>query len=81
MSDNHHHHHHEMHGEHESRNSQLGNNELDDAIVQYGLSIYYEYTGDKEKAERLLNQAADHESVWPCVACLAVWNDLQMRKE
>ena len=33
-----------------------------------------------EKAEMLLNQAADHESVWPCVTCLAAWNDLKTDK-
>ena len=55
--------------------------ELDDAIIQYGLSVYYDSVGDKEKAGSVLTLAADHESVWPCVACLAAWNDLEEKRK
>lgn len=54
-----------------------GNNELDDAIIQYGLSVYYDNVGDKVNAEKMMKLAADHGSVWPCISCLAAWNDLK----
>ena len=56
---------------------EFGHSELDDAIIQYGLSVYYESVRNKEKAGSILALAAGHESVWPCVACLAAWNDLK----
>ena len=55
----------------------FGQSELDDAIIQYGLSVYYESVGDKETAGRMLRLAADHEEVWPCISCLAAWKDLK----
>lgn len=56
---------------------EFGRSDLYDAIIQYGLSVYYESVGNKEKAGSMLTLAADHEPVWPCVACLAAWNDLE----
>ncbi len=57
----------------------FGQSELDDAIIQYGLSVYYESVEDNEPAGRMLRLAADHEEVWPCISCLAAWNDLKRR--
>ena len=54
----------------------FGESELDDAIKQYALAVYYEQKGDIEKSREMLSLAADHESVWPSVACLAAFNDL-----
>lgn len=64
-------------GHKESADMAFGENDLDDAIIQYGLSVYYEHAGDTEKAEQMLELAANHDSVWPCVASLAAWNDLK----
>ena len=56
---------------------EFGHSDLDDAIIQYGLSVYYDLVGEIDNADRMLTLAADHGSVWPCVACLAAWNDLK----
>ncbi len=57
-------------------------NDLDFAIAGYGLYRYLSREGGTDGSSVLLGQILDRESVWPCIASLAAWNDARnARKE
>lgn len=48
-------------------------NDLDRAIILYGLSVYYNHIGNNEKSSAILDEALKCDSVWPCVSYLAAY--------
>ena len=48
-------------------------NDLDKAIILYGLCIYYNHIGNNEKSSAILDEALKCDSVWPCVSYLAAY--------
>lgn len=48
-------------------------NDLDRAIILYGLSVYYNHIGNNEKSSAALDEALKCDSVWPCVSYLAAY--------
>lgn len=52
-----------------------GDNDLDSAIVLYGLSAYLEHIGQPDEAKKYLEKTLKNDSVWPCISYLAAWNE------
>ena len=50
-------------------------NDLNAAILFYGLSVFWEGRGDRIQAGELRRKTLARESVWPCVASLAARRD------
>lgn len=62
-------------GECEWNEAHAGDNDLDAAIVLYGLSAYLDHIGQADEAKKYLEKTLQHDSVWPCISYLAAWND------
>ena len=52
-----------------------GCNDLDRVIAGYALFRFLVFRGENERGKQILEQILRIESVWPCVAGLAAWND------
>ena len=52
-----------------------GYNDLDRVIAGYALYRFLDYCGENECGKGVLKEILEIESVWPCVAGLAAWND------
>ncbi len=50
-------------------------NDLDKAIILYGLSVFYKHINNNAKAKEFLDLALECSSVWPCVSYLAAYRD------
>lgn len=62
-------------GEREWDSTDTMDNELDSAVVQYGINIYLKHIGKQEEAERYAEKTLENDTVWPCIPYLAAWND------
>ena len=63
------------------REAEEERNNLNAAILFYGLSVFWEGRGDEKQAAELRRETLARESVWPCVASLAARRDEQAGKE
>jgi len=63
------------------REAEEERNDLNAAILFYGLSVFREGRGDEKQAAELRRETLARESVWPCVASLAARRDEQAGKE
>ena len=59
------------------RQAEEERNDLNAAILFYGLSVFWEGRGDGKQAAEFRRKTLAQESVWPCVASLAARRDEQ----
>ena len=57
-----------------------GRNDLDAAILSYGLAVRCETSGDPVRARECLNLTLSRVSVWPCVASLSARREYRAEK-
>lgn len=59
------------------RQAEQNKNDLNAVVTLYGVAVYLEHIGRKERAEDAVAALLKRKSVWPCISYLAAWNDRQ----
>lgn len=62
------------------RETEATENDLDFAILGYGLAAYMLSTGRIEQGEEWMGKTLSRDGFWPCYAYLAAWNDVYGEK-